>query len=162
MPVIATNMAAITAGMYLNKNSREQASSLAKISSGSKIVRASDDAAGLAVSTSLQADITTLKQAATNVQQAISLLQVADGAAARAHDMLVRTRALTVQANSGSIDTTSFGFINQEGHALWNELGRIDFFTQFNGISLGNFSYIPRSRDNPKIVWINDAEVVRD
>ncbi len=141
MPVIATNMAAISAGMHLNKNSREQASSLAKLSSGSKIVRASDDAAGLAISTSLQADITTLKQAATNIQQAISVLQTADGAAARAHDIWVRIKALSAQANSGSIDTVSFGFIGAEASLIYNEANSLRVSTQFNGISLMNGSY---------------------
>lgn len=87
MPVIATNTSANSALLYLNSNSRAQEKSLAKLSSGSRIVRASDDAAGLAVGTKLKADVTVLKQAATNAVQARSVLQTVDGALSRVGDI---------------------------------------------------------------------------
>ena len=87
MPVIATNTAANTALTYLNRNSEDQAKSLAKLSSGSRIVSASDDAAGLAVASRLQADITTLQQASRNALQGRAVLQTADGALARVGEM---------------------------------------------------------------------------
>src|SRR6185436_6780240 len=75
MPVISTNNAANTAVRYLNINSQQQSDSLAKLASGSRITKASDDAAGLAISTRLSSDVTTLSQAATNASHAVSVLQ---------------------------------------------------------------------------------------
>ena len=98
MPVIATNTSANSALVYLNKNSREQDKSLSKLSSGSRIVRASDDAAGLAVSSALRADVSSLKAAANNIVQERSVLQTADGALARVGDILQRMKSLTAQA----------------------------------------------------------------
>lgn len=141
MPVIATNTSANTALIYLNKNSSEQSKSLAKLSSGSRIVRASDDAAGLAVGTKLKADVTTLKQAATNAVQARSVLQTADGAMARVGDILQRMKSLAAQAISGSVDTTGRGFINTEYQQLLTEIGNISTTTQFNGTNLINGTY---------------------
>jgi len=141
MPVIATNTSANTALVYLNKNSREQDKSLAKLSSGSRIVRASDDAAGLAVSSSLRANITTLKASANNATQARSVLQTADGALARVGDILQRQKALSAQAVSGSVDTVSRGFINQEFQALKAEIIAIGANTTFNGTQLLNANY---------------------
>lgn len=142
MPVIKTNTAANTALIYLNKNSREQSSSLAKLSSGSRIVRASDDAAGLAVGSSLRADTSTLKQAAVNSIQAQSVLQTADGALARVGDILQRMKSLTAQAVSGSVDVTSRGFIDQEYDQLKAEAIAIGTGTTFNGTALltGNYN----------------------
>ena len=142
MPVIATNTSANTALIYLNNNSRAMDKSLAKLSSGSRIVRASDDAAGLAVGSSLRADITTLKQGGINAVQARSVLQTADGALARVGDILQRMKSLTAQAVSGSVDATSRGFIDQEYDALKAEAIAIGTNTTFNGTALltGNYN----------------------
>lgn len=142
MPVIATNSSANSALISLNRNSRDQDKSLAKLSSGSRIVRASDDAAGLAVGSSLKADISTLKQAAVNSVQARSVLQTADGALARVGDILQRMKSLTAQAVSGSVDATSRGFIDQEYDALKAEAIAIGTNTTFNGTALltGNYN----------------------
>lgn len=142
MPVIATNTSANTALIYLNNNSRAMDKSLAKLSSGSRIVRASDDAAGLAVGSSLKADITTLKQGGINAVQARSVLQTADGALARVGDILQRMKSLTAQAVSGSVDNTSRGFIDQEYDALKAEAIAIGANTSFNGTALltGNYN----------------------
>ena len=142
MPVIATNTSANSALISLNKNSRDQDKSLAKLSSGSRIVRASDDAAGLAVASSLKADVSTLKAAANNAVQARSVLQTADGALARVGDILQRMKSLTAQAISGSVDATSRGFIDQEYDALKTEALAIGTNTEFNGTKLldGNFN----------------------
>jgi flagellin len=142
MPVIATNTSANSALIYLNKNSREQDKSLSKLSSGSRIVTASDDAAGLAVSSSLRSDITTLRQASSNTVQARSVLQTADGALARVGDILQRMKALTAQAVSGSVDNTNRGFIDQEYDALKAEAISIGTSTAFNGTALltGNYN----------------------
>lgn len=142
MPVIATNTSANSALIYLNKNSREQDKSLSKLSSGSRIVRASDDAAGLAVGSSLRADVTTLKQAATNAVQARSVLQTVDGALARAGDILQRMKALATQSISGSVqDTGGRDFIDQEYQQLVTELTDLSTQTTFNGQALLDGSY---------------------
>ena len=145
MPVIATNTSANTALIYLNRNSREQDKSLAKLSSGSRIVRASDDAAGLAVGSALKADVVALKQAAVNATQGRAVLQTADGALARVGDILMRMKSLAAQSNSGSVDATSRGFINTEFQALLTEAQGIGTTTTFNGDGLidggYNFNY---------------------
>lgn len=142
MPVIATNTSANSALIYLNSNSRAQEKSLAKLSSGSRIVRASDDAAGLAVGTRLKSDVTVLKQAATNAVQARSVLQTADGALARIGDILQRMKSLAAQSNSGSVDATARGFINTEFLQLRTEIDNVADQTVFNGSNLinGNFN----------------------
>ena len=142
MPVIATNTSANTALIYLNSNSRAQEKSLAKLASGTRIVRASDDAAGLAVGTRLKSDITVLKQAAVNTVQARSVLQTADGALARVGDILQRMKSLAAQSNSGSVDPTARGFIDTEFLQLRAEIDAIATATTFNGSTLidGNFN----------------------
>lgn len=141
MPVIATNTSANSALIYLNGNSRAQEKSLAKLSSGSRIVRASDDAAGLAVGSKLKADVTVLKQAATNAVQARSVLQTADGAASRVGDILQRMKSLAAQSNSGSVDATARGFINTEYQQLNLEIAAIATTTKFNGSNLVDGSF---------------------
>ena len=141
MPVIATNTSANTALIYLNRNSDDQAKSLSKLSSGSRIVTASDDAAGLAVASRLSADITTLEQAGRNALQGRAVLQTADGALARVGDILQRMKSLAAQSVSGSVDNTSRGFINQEFLALRAEVDSIANQTEFNGTSLIDGSY---------------------
>ena len=141
MPVIATNTSANTALTYLNRNSEDQAKSLSKLSSGSRIVVASDDAAGLAVASRLQADITTLNQAARNALQGRAVVQVADGALSRISDMLQRMKSLAAQSLSGSVDNASRGFINQEYQQLLGEIDAIAADAEFNGNALIDGSF---------------------
>lgn len=143
MPVIATNTAANTSLIYLNRNSAEQSRSLSKISSGTRIVRASDDAAGLAVSSRISADIATLEQASRNTLQARAVLQTADGALARVADILQRMKSLAAQSLSGSVDNNARGFINQEYRLLNDEINAIGINTEFNGQQLINGTYTP-------------------
>ncbi|WP_343559812.1 flagellin [Kiloniella sp. b19] len=138
MPVINTNVAANSAIRFLNNSSADAASSVAKLSSGSRIVRASDDAAGLAVSTQLQGDINVLKQAGTNASQAASILQIADGGLARISDTLQRLKVLAAQSLSGAVTNTERGFIDAEFQALDDEITEIVSRTTFNGQSLIN------------------------
>ncbi|MGB0719129.1 MAG: flagellin [Bdellovibrionales bacterium] len=142
MPTVATNTAANSALFYLNRNSANQSHSLAKISSGSRIVTSADDAAGLAVSDQLVSDITSLQQAAQTTQQVEALLQIADGGLARITDILQRMKALAVQYNSGTVDATSQGFINDEYGELVNQINLIETSVQYNGDDLldGGFS----------------------
>ncbi|WP_027132593.1 flagellin N-terminal helical domain-containing protein [Geminicoccus roseus] len=139
MPLTGTtNTAANTALRYLNANSAQAGSSLAKLSSGSRIVKASDDAASLAVGTKIRADVSALRQAAVNTAQASSLLQVADGGLAKIADILLRMKSLAVQAQSGSITDSERNFLDLEYQELISEVGDISGQTKFNGAQLLN------------------------
>ena len=140
MPVINTNTAANSAVRFLNENAVRASSSVAKLSSGQRIVRASDDAAGLGVSTKLQSDINTLKQAGANASQAASLLQVADGGLARITDTLQRLKSLAAQSLSGTISDTERSYIDAEFKQLNEEIGEIIDRTTFSGNQLINQS----------------------
>lgn len=141
MPVIATNSAANSAIFYLNRNSDNQSSSLSKISSGSRIVSSADDAAGLAVSDQLQADISGLEVASRTAQQVEALLQIADGGAARIGDILQRMKALGTQFASGTLDNDSRNFINDEYEQLADQIDLIANSTEYNGQTLINGAY---------------------
>ena len=132
----STNTSANTALRYLSQNSAASASSLAKLSSGSRIVKASDDAASLAIGTKIKADVTALKQAQVNASQASSVLQVADGALAQTTDILMRMKALSVQAQSGSVSDNERGFLDKEFQALTKQIDSIAEQTKFNGNEL--------------------------
>ena len=136
MPVVTTNVAANSALRFLNFNSAEASSSVAKIASGSRIVRASDDASGLAISSRLNADVTVLRQSGINASQGASVLQVADGGLARIGDVLQRLKALAAQSLSGVPSDTERGFINAEFSELINEVDGIVGTTTFNGTAL--------------------------
>ena len=131
-----TNTTANTALRYLSQNNNMAASSLAKLSSGSRIVRASDDAASLAIGTKIKADVTALKQAQVNAGQASSLLQVADGGLSQTTDILMRMKALAVQAQSGSVSDNERGFLDKEFQALSGQIDAIAAQTKFNGTEL--------------------------
>lgn len=139
MPLTGTtNTSAQTALRYLAQNQAMASSSLAKLSSGSRIVKASDDAASLAVGTKLKADVTALKQAAVNAGQASSLLQVADGGMAKVADILQRMKALAVQAQSGSVTDNERAFLDREYQQLIDQVDAIAEQTKFNGRGLIN------------------------
>jgi flagellin len=136
MPVISTNIAANSAVRYLNQNSAAQTSSLSKLASGSRIVKASDDAAGLAISTRISSDVTTLTQAATNASHGISILQTADGGASNISDILQRMKALATQSASGTVTDTERNYIDAEFQELTKEVDGIATGTRYNGKSL--------------------------
>ena len=141
MPSIATNVAANSSLFYLNRNSSNQSDSLSKISSGSRIVRASDDAAGAAVADQLQSDITSLQTAAQTVAQVDALLQVADGGLQRVSDILQRIKSLATQFNSGTVDATSQGFLETEFDLLKTQIDLIETSTTYNGDALLDGTY---------------------
>ena len=136
MPVVATNTAANSALRYLNNNSSMASGSVGKLASGSRIVKASDDAAGLAIGTRLKADVTALTQAGINASQGASVVQVADGGLARIGDVLQRMKALAAQSLSGVPTNTERGFIDAEFQELRSEITAIAQTTRFNGASL--------------------------
>jgi len=136
MPVITTNTAANSALRYLNVNSAQEASSISKLASGSRITQASDDAAGLAIGTRVQSDVTVLQQASTNASHGSSILQAADGGAARISDILQRLKSLTAQSLSGAVTDTERTYIDAEYQQLIDEIDDIATGTRFNGQSL--------------------------
>ncbi len=133
---INSNAAASAASANLTRASSTVQDSVARLSSGQRIIRASDDAAGLAIGTSISTTVTSLEIALLNTEQARSVLQIADGAADQLTQIVARQKALSVQSNSGSISDTERGFLNQEFTALTAEIDRIVNSTNFNGITL--------------------------
>ena len=139
MPItFNTNLAALTSQRYLGVASDKTKSSLAKLSSGSRVPTAKDDAAALAIGSKLRAEVAGLNQASNNASQAVSLLQIADGALSTTGDILVRMKALAVQASSGQLSDSDRSLLNQEFSALQNEVDRISQVTNFNGNQLLN------------------------
>ncbi len=137
MPVISTNTAANTALRYLNTNAADQSSALAKLASGSRITKASDDAAGLAIGTQLQSDVAVLGQASTNASQASSILQTADGGLSSISDILQRMKALATSAASGNVtDAQRSNDIDTEYQQLLQEIDAIATGTRYSGASL--------------------------
>jgi len=136
MPVISTNTAANTAVRYLNMNSTDQSDSLAKLASGSRINKASDDAAGLAIATKISSDIASLDQAATNSSHGISVLRTADGGAANVADILERMKTLASQSASGTVTDTERAYVQAEFDQLKQEIDGISKSTRYNGVSL--------------------------
>ena len=136
MPAITTNIAANSAVRYLNINSNQETSALSKLSSGSRITSASDDAAGLAISTRISSDITTLQQAATNAAQATAILQTADGGASNISDILARMKSLASESASGTTVSSSRAYINSEFSQLIGEIDSISTGTRYSSQSL--------------------------
>jgi len=136
MPTVTTNTAANSALRFLNFNSMMSGNSVSKLASGSRIVKASDDAAGLAIGTRLLADVTVLRQSSVNAAQGASVLQVADGGLGRISDVLIRMKALAAQSLSGVPSNTERGFIDAEFQQLRQEVTAIAQTTRFNGASL--------------------------
>lgn len=135
---INTNLAAYSAQAYLSISSSSANKAVSRLSSGNRIVQASDDVAALSIGTSLQSNVSTLKVALVNTNQATSLLQVADGALAQLGDILQRQKALAVQATAGSLDNVQRSFLDQEFQALASEIDRLVGQTNFNGVALLN------------------------
>ncbi len=139
---INQNTAAFNAYRNLSVTNDQQAKSLEKLSSGFRINRAADDAAGLSISEGLRSQIGGLKQGSRNAQDGISVVQTAEGALTETHSILQRMRDLSVQgANSGSLNASALGNIQAEVVQLKSELDRIASTTQFNGKKLLDGSY---------------------
>ena len=129
-----SNLAALRAKRALNASSAELSSNLERLSSGKRINQASDDAAGLAVSSTLNATARIHTQAAHNVNDGISFLNVADGATSALKDILFRMRELSTQSSNGTFSNAQRQSIDKESQALQAEYGRILDTTSFNGI----------------------------
>jgi flagellin len=133
---IISNTAAFNAQGNINLASAKTSTSIARLSSGHRIVKASDDVAGLATGTALRTQVTTLRTAMSNAIQGTSLLQVADGALGQIIDILQRQKAIATQAASGQLTDTNRSLLNQEFTALAAEVDRIASSTNFNGVTL--------------------------
>lgn len=133
---INTNVASIAAQRSLGVNNRESESNLAKLSSGSRINKASDDAAGLAISEKMKAQIRSMKQADRNANDGISMVQTAEGGLNEVSSILTRMRELAVQTASDTVGDVERGFTNMEYQNLKQELDRISQVTEFNGQKL--------------------------
>ncbi|OIQ86810.1 flagellar filament 30.7 kDa core protein [mine drainage metagenome] len=143
MPVISTNTAANVALNYLNNNSSLESSQLAKLASGSRITQASDDAAGLAIGTQLQASTTVYQQDETNVQQGSAILQTTDGALAQISNILQRMMALATEAASGQITNTQrTQDIGTEYSQLSSQITTIVDSTRYAGVQLLSGSFL--------------------
>ena len=133
---INTNVAAYYAQANISRANSNASSSISRLSSGNRIVKASDDVAALSVGTSLRTQVSTLRTALVNANQGSSLLQVADGAMAQIVDILQRQKSIATQAASGSLTTTERGYLNQEFQALAAQIDQISSSTNFNGVNL--------------------------
>lgn len=134
--VIRTNATAMRTLSSLNKSTRSLNENMVKLSSGQRINSAKDDAAGLAISQSLTAQTTSINQASRNSADAISALQIAEGAMGEVANSLVRMRELSMQSASGQLSNQQRSFIDQEMGQLREEVSRISAVTEFNGLSL--------------------------
>lgn len=133
---INTNIAALNSHRMLQGNSLASARNLEKLSSGKRINRASDDAAGLAISEKMNAQILGLKMASKNSMDGVSLIQTAEGALNEVHAMLQRMRELSVQAANDTNQSEDRDAIQGEIDQLVEEIDRIGNNTEFNGIKL--------------------------
>ncbi len=133
---IRTNVASLNSQRRLGSSTDAVQASMNKLASGSRINRAADDAAGLAVSENLRADVRSLNMAKRNANDGISLVQTAEGGLEETSNMLVRLRELAVQGASDTIGNTEREFLNKEYMQLKDEIDRIASSTEFNGTRL--------------------------
>jgi flagellin len=141
---VISNFAANVAHRHLTMSDKDATESVAKLSSGQRVLSAKDDAAAMAIGSRLSADVAGLDQAGINAGQAVSMLQIADGGMARVQDILVRMKTLSVQASSGQLSDNQRGQLDIEYQALIGEIDRIADDTTFSGTKLidGTFSGI--------------------
>ncbi|MFY0761540.1 flagellin [Metabacillus dongyingensis] len=130
------NIAALNTYNKLNSASTAQSKSMEKLSSGLRINRAGDDAAGLAISEKMRGQVRGLDQASRNAQDGISLIQTAEGALNETHDILQRMRELSVQSSTDTNTVTDRGELQKEFNQLAKEVTRISATTEFNSQKL--------------------------
>ncbi|MBD64031.1 MAG: flagellin FliC [Halobacteriovoraceae bacterium] len=133
---INTNVQSISAQRNLMNTNRRINSNLSKLSSGERITKAADDAAGLAISEKLKSEIRSIRQAKRNADDGISLVQTAEGGLQEISNILIRLRELSVQAATDTIGDTERGFSDIEFQQLKSEIQRISLSSEFNGRKL--------------------------
>lgn len=154
--IVQHNMTALNANRQLGITNTNLARSTEKLSSGYRINRASDDAAGLSISEKMRGQIRGLKQASTNAQDGQSLIQTAEGAMNEIHSVLQRMRELTVQAKNDTYLSEDRAKIQTEMKQLQSEVTRIANQTQFNKMNLLNGSFQTKQLQ----VGANDGQVI--
>ena len=130
---IRTNVNSLVAQRFMERNNGEMNSSLERLASGYRINKSSDDAAGLAISENLRGQLRGLNVAKRNANDAVSMVQVAEGGMNEMTNILIRLRELTVQSASDTIGDKERGFLNREYTQLVDEMDRIGNSTEFNG-----------------------------
>jgi flagellin len=153
---INTNVAAINARRMLTNSTENTQKSLERLSSGNRINKSGDDAAGLAISENLRAQIRGLRQAKRNAADGISLVQVTEGGLNEVSNILIRLRELAVQAASDTIGDTERSFTDREFQSLKQEVQRIAETTNFNGIPL------LAGRENPVDIQVGVQNTAND
>jgi flagellin len=133
---LLANVTSLAAQRQLRASQGQLEQSLERLSSGLRINRAADDAAGLGISENLKADIRSLSQAQRNANDGISMTQVAEGAMNEIQGIVGRMRELAVQASNGTLGDTERGYIQTEFSELVAEIGRLANVTEFNGTKL--------------------------
>jgi flagellin len=133
---INQNISAMNAYRNLSNTDNQMSKSLEKLSSGFRINRAADDAAGLAISEGLRSQVGGLKVAGRNAQDGVSVVQTAEGALTEVHSMLQRMNELATQYQNGTQNTDSKAALTSEFTALQTEIGRVQDTTKFNGVKL--------------------------
>ncbi len=133
---INTNVSSINTRRHLQGSTTAFNKSMEKLSSGLRINRAGDDAAGLAISESLKSDIRALDQAARNAADGISLIQTAEGSLDEVSNILLRMKELAEQSLNGTLSNTDRGYLNSEFTALKDEIDRISDSVDFNNVKL--------------------------
>ena len=160
---IRTNVTSLNAQRRLGQSTKAVADSTNKLASGKRINKAADDAAGLAISSNLTADIRSLNVAKRNANDGISLVQTAEGGLEETNNMLTRLRELAVQSASDTIGDTERGFIDKEYIALKDEIDRIASVTEFNGTRLlVGEADLPESIANPDDTFPLEVQVGKD
>jgi flagellin len=152
---IQTNVEAFNAQRHLSATTDKIATAMERLSSGYRINRAADDAAGLSISEKLTAQINGLDQAGRNSQDAVSLVQTAEGSLDEVHEMLQRVRELAVQYKNGTLSASDRLSIQSEVNQLSSEIERIGSSVEFNGIALLSSSGTVTFQ-----VGANDGEVI--
>jgi len=137
---IQNNVEALNAHRQLQSTSDKLSKAMERLSSGYRINRAADDAAGLAISEKMRGQIKGLGQAQRNLQDAVSMVQTAEGTLSTVHSMLQRVRELAVQYNNGTLSTQNKAALQSEVNQLASEIERLGNSAEFNGIKLLNAS----------------------
>ncbi len=130
--VVQHNLTAMNSNRMLGLTAASQAKSTEKLSSGYRVNRAADDAAGLAISEKMRRQVRGLTQASANAQDGVSMVQTAEGALNEVHDMLQRINELAVKAENGTLTSADRGYINDEVQQLMSEIDRVASTTTFN------------------------------
>lgn len=152
--IVKHNLTAMNSNRMLGLTTSSQAKATEKLSSGYKINRAADDAAGLAISEKMRKQIRGLTQASLNAQDGISAVQTADGALNEVHDMIHRLAELTVKAANGTLSETDRNAVQSEVNQLVSEVDRVSTTTKFNE------TYLMRGDNNGDVAKLTytDAE----